>query len=282
MKKQSLIKATGCGLGLILLFSTSPVKANPLFDFLRDYRNTSSNNAQDYDYNVAQQSPNDIIIDTNPQTSPPPPPVNTSNTSSSDTRFECQYNGGRYKVMYRPQNEQTQPYPWAIPSSLGNGWTAERRCNEISRRLEMYRPDGLLELRTGRENSYDTICVTTEVDPRCRIVLTVPPGKNPEITRDQIFQTLVAAEDGQYTQGVNAFTGGSNLLNNPLGQLFNGSIPQINKPSSNGINLRPFLDQADGGTGEKLETTPTNSTPTPSNSSPSPNNSRTLNPNLFR
>ncbi|MGB5771519.1 MAG: COP23 domain-containing protein [Crocosphaera sp.] len=272
MKKQPLIKATGCGLGLILLLSPSQVNANPLFDFLRDYTNSGTNNSQDY--NVAQESPNDIIIDTNPQTSPPPPPVNTS---SSDTRFDCQLHNGVYKVMYRPQNQETQPYPWAIPSSLGDGWTAERRCYEISRRLEMYRPDGLLELRTGRENSYDTICVTTEVDPRCRIVLTVPPGKNPEITRDQIFQTLVSAEDGQYTQGVNAFTGGSggNLLNNPLGQLLNGNIPQINKPSSNGINLRPFLDPVDGGTGEKLETTPTNSNPRPSNS-------RTLNPNLFR
>ncbi|MEL4897051.1 COP23 domain-containing protein [Crocosphaera sp. Alani8] len=276
MKKQSfnqmktLIKGTGYGLGLIVLFSASSVNANPIFDFLRDYSNSQTSNPQDYDYNVAQQSPDDIIIDTNPQTTPPPPPVNTS---SSDTRFDCQYHEGRYKVMYRPQSQSMQPYPWAIPSNMGDGWTAERRCREISRRLEMYRPDGLLELRTSQENSYDTICVTTEMDSRCRIVLTVPPGKNPEITRDQIFQTLVAAEDGQYTQGVNAFTGGS--ISNPLNQLLNGTIPQLSQPRSNGINLRPFLDTADGGTGEKLETTPTNSNQRPSDS-------RTLNPNLFR
>ena len=274
---KTLIKASGCGLGLIILVSASAVNANPLFDFLRDYRNYQTPDPQEYDYNVAQQTPDDIIIDTNPQTTPPPPPVNTG---SSDTRFDCQYHEGRYKVMYRPQSQSMEPYPWAIPSNMGDGWTAERRCNEISRRLEMYRPDGLLELRTGQENNYDTICVTTEVDPRCRIVLTVPPGKNPEITRDQIFQTLVAAEDGQYTQGVNAFTGGSGI-GNPLGQILNGTIPQIGQPSSprsNGINLRPFLDATDGGTGEKLETSPT----TPTNSNQRPSNSRTLNPNLFR
>ncbi|MEA5512037.1 COP23 domain-containing protein [Crocosphaera sp. UHCC 0190] len=257
---KSLIKATGLTLGLGMLTYQSGANANPLYQLFQNY-------------NVAQQSPNDIIIDTNSQSSPPPP----VNTSSADTRFECQMNGGRYKVMYRPQSQESQPYPWAIPSNLGDGWTAERRCYEISRRLEMYRPDGLLELRTGRENNYDTICVTTQTDPRCRIVLTVPPGKNPEITRDQIFQTLVSAEDGQYSQGVNAFTGGSSI-NNPLGQLFNGKIPQIGKPSqprANGINLRPFLDAADGGTGAKLEKTPTNSNSRPSNS-------RTLNPNLFR
>ncbi|MDJ0660598.1 MAG: COP23 domain-containing protein [Crocosphaera sp.] len=281
MKKQlcnpmkTVVKGTGYGLGLMILFSASSVNANPLFDFIRDYRNYRTSDPQDYDYNVAQQTPDDIIIDTNPQTTPPPPPVNT--TSSSDTRFDCQYHEGRYKVMYRPQSQSMQPYPWAIPSNMGDGWTAERRCSEISRRLEMYRPDGLLELRNGWENNYDTICVTTEADPRCRIVLTVPPGKNPEITRDQIFQTLVAAEEGQYTQGVNAFTGGSGI-NNPLGQLLNGTIPQIGQPSSprsNGINLRPFLAPTDGGTGEKLEKTP-------SNSNPRPSNSRTLNPNIFR
>ncbi|EAZ94128.1 COP23 domain-containing protein [Crocosphaera chwakensis] len=280
MKKQlsnhmkNVVKRTGYGLGLMILFSASSANANPLVDFLRDYRNYRTSDPQDYDYNVAQQSPDDIIIDSNPQTTPPPPPVNTS---SSDTRFDCQYHDGQYKVMYRPQSQGMQPYPWAIPSNMGDGWTAERRCNEISRRLEMYRPDGLLELKNGRENSYDTICVTTEVDPRCRIVLTVPPGKNPEVTRNQIFQTLVAAEEGQYTQGVNAFTGGSGITN-PLGQLLNGTVPQIGKPSStrsSGINLRPFLAPTDGGTGEKLEKTPTNSNSRPSNS-------RTLNPNLFR
>ena len=270
MNKQTFTKVAGCSVGLIMTLSSSQVNANPLFDFLREYTNSRTNNAQDYDYNVAQQSPDDIIIDTNPQPSPPPPPTTTS---SSDTRFECQFNEGRYKVMYRPQSQSMQPYPWAIPSNMGDGWTAERRCYEISRRLEMYRPDGLLELRTGQENSYDTICVTTEADPGCRIVLTVPPGKNPEITRDQIFQTLVAAEEGQYTQGVNAFTGGGSLINNPLGQLLNGTIPQINQPTSNGINLRPFLDTTDGGTGENLKQTPTHSSPSPSN---------IFNPDLFR
>lgn len=277
---KTLIKASGSGLALMILFSSSVVNANPLFNFLRDYTNYQIADPQDYDYNVAQQGTNDIIIDTNPQTTPPPPPVNTG-SSNSNTRFECQYHDGRYKVMYRPQSQSMQPYPWAIPSNMGDGWTAERRCNEISRRLEMYRPDGLLELRTGRENNYDTICVTTEADPRCRIVLTVPPGKNPEITRNQIFQTLVAAEDGQYTQGVNALTGGR-VIGNPLEQIINGNIPQIGRPSSprsNGINLRPFLDATDGGTGEKLETSPT----IPNNSNQRPSSSPTIfDPNIFR
>jgi hypothetical protein len=61
----------------------------------------------------------------------------------------------------------------------------------------MYRPDGLLKLRTGKSNNYDPIYVTTQQDCSCRIVLTIPPAKNPEITRNQIFSTLIVAEEGQ-------------------------------------------------------------------------------------
>ncbi|GBF80222.1 COP23 domain-containing protein [Aphanothece sacrum] len=226
---------------------------------------------------IAQKTPNDIIIDTSGQGStPPPPPVNTS---YDHPRFTCQMERGKYTVMYHPESQGSQPYPWAIPSDLGDGWTAQRRCNEISRRLEMYRPDGLLELKTGRQNNYNTICVTTQQDAACRIVLTVPPGKNAEITRNQIFQTLVAAEEGQYGQGVNAFSGGNsgNSLGNQLGQLLNGKIPQMGRQTptntaSNAINLRPFLDPSDGGTGSKLRKNPSNS----------PSNSRTLNPDKYR
>ncbi|HAC65457.1 MAG TPA: hypothetical protein DCF68_18480, partial [Cyanothece sp. UBA12306] len=196
-------------------------------------------------------------------------------------------------------SQNRQPYPWAIPSDLGDGWTAQRRCNEISRRLEMYRPDGLLELRTGRENNYDTICVTTQSDPSCRIVLTVPPGKNPEITRNNIFQTLVSAEQGQYTGGVSAFSGGNSggSIMNQLGNILNGNLPQKTQPSSasGAINLRPFLDTSDGGTAAQLQTKPSipnnPGTPEPSDTSENsntpantnkPSSPWMLNPDLFR
>ncbi|BBA79694.1 hypothetical protein RGRSB_1233 [cyanobacterium endosymbiont of Rhopalodia gibberula] len=231
----------------------------------------SSVMAQSNNYNVPTNSA-DIIIETAPSNSSSPTPFNAN---SGNERFICQLERGRYTVMYYPQNQDRWPYPWAIPSDLENGWTAQRRCNEISRRLEMYRPDGLLELKTGRENNYDTICVTTQQDRSCRIVLTIPPNQNPEITRNKIFQTLIAAEEGQYTQGVNAFTDSktSGSIINQFGRIFNDNLSRQNNlsPSNNAINLRPFLDPSDGGTGFKLlnnSTTPA-LTPTPVRTNPS-------------
>jgi hypothetical protein len=225
--------------------------------------------------------PTDIIINADPQSLPSPPsPQSPSSPSpqASNTRFNCEYFNGEPTVMYRPDNQPGRSYPWAVPRTLGDGWTAERRCQEISQRLEMYRPDGLEELRTGYENNYQTICVTTQQIPSCRIVLTIPPGQSAEMVRDRVFESIAIADSGQMTQGVNAYTGGqNNNFINQLGQLLGGKTPnqvQKNPKNTNGINLRPFLAQSDGGTGEKLKKSVSKSS--------SPKSSHRFNTDKFR
>lgn len=176
----------------------------------------------------------------------------------SDTpRFTCQLVNGAYTVMYQPESQPGRTYAWATPTALGGGWGEERRCNEISRRLEFYRPDGLLELQTGIENEYDVVCATSQKDPACRIVFTVPPGQDPQITRDRVFENLTLADRGDETQAINTFVDGGRGLD-ILGQLNRelgidlSSLGQRRRSPSEAINLRPFLDPADGGTGRRL------------------------------
>ncbi|MFP4007486.1 MAG: COP23 domain-containing protein [Spirulinaceae cyanobacterium] len=196
-------------------------------------------------------------------------------------RFTCEYINGEYTVMYYPENQANQAYPWATPTALGGGWTPQKRCETISQRLESYRPDGMQEMRTSIENNYDVVCVTTQADPSCRIVFTVPPGQDPEITRDRVFENLTVADSGDSTQGVTTFVEGNSgsdivnqvgqILGNPnLGNL--GNLGNVMNAPSNGINLRPFLAPSDGGTGTLLS---------PNFSSPRRSAPR-LNPELFR
>jgi hypothetical protein len=177
-------------------------------------------------------------------------------TAESGARFSCQMLNSQYTVVYHPSSQPNQSYPWAIPSTMGGGWNSERRCNAISQRLESYRPDGLQELRTAVENNNNTVCVTTQKNPQeCQIVFTVPPGQDPTTTRDRVFQNLTSADNGQPTEGVNTLAGGQ-----PSGQM--GSLYNLGRTllgggnnrrvASNSINLRPFLDRADGGTGTRL------------------------------
>ena len=196
------------------------------------------------------QPPEVIIDEPNGSESTPSP-----TRRNADTRFTCERVNGEYTVMYYPESQPDEGYPWAIPTQLGGGWTPEKRCDEITARFETYRQDGLLELTTGVENGYDTICVTTQLDPTdCRIVLTVPPGQDPQLTRDLIFDNLLVADDGGSTQGVYTFGDGrsnSDVLGE-LGNVINGKDRKASSSPEN-IDLRPFLDPADGGTGELLK-----------------------------
>ena len=199
-----------------------------------------------------------VVVDTVPTgTSTPRTSTGGSSTPAwdSETRFSCQFVNGKYSVMYQPESQPNEYFPWATPSAMGDGWTSKDRCYEISRRLESYRPDGLIELSTDVINNYNTVCVTTQRTPDCRIVFTVPAGQDALSTRDRVFENLTIADSGEQTTGVNTYRGGQNneidqLLNTGRAILGGENNPRVPSPS---INLRPFLDRADGGTGTRLQ-----------------------------
>lgn len=166
-----------------------------------------------------------------------------------DARFTCEVQNGQPTVMYAPRSRPGERYAWATPEAMGSAWPAQRRCEEISRRLEDYRPDGLLELKTGLENGYNTVCVTTEDNSACRIVFTVPQGQDPALTRDRVFDNLAMADQGQTTRGISTLVQGGSIwdgLDDLLG------FPNSESSTNSAVNLRPFLDPADGGTGLRL------------------------------
>ncbi|MFM7408356.1 MAG: COP23 domain-containing protein [Cuspidothrix sp.] len=180
---------------------------------------------------------------------------NSTTTVDSNTRFSCQYNNGMPTVMYQPESQAGQYFAWAAPQTLGGGWDAQKRCEAIASRLELYRPDGLQELQIAVQNRENIICVTTEAQPSCRIVLTVPRGRDPYAIRDSVFQNLATADSGQQTIAVRTYTNrnrgsGDSLYN--LGQSLLGGRNQVSS-SRRGINLKPYLDPKDGGTGRGLK-----------------------------
>lgn len=241
----------------------SPVNASPLSLLPWNI------NEQNKGTLVAQQTVPEVIVDTVPANgteSSGQSDVVVDSDSSNTTptangrRFTCERNNGQYTVMYNPQNQSNRSYPWAIPQQMGGDWSPQRRCQAISQRLESYRPDGLLELQTRVENGENIVCATTQANPSCRIVFTVPRGQDPITTRDRVFENLAQANQGQQTRGVTTFTDSSSLRDLLRGR-------SRSRQTDQDINLRPFLAPSDGGTGSELR----------SNSS-----SSRLNPDLFR
>ena len=282
MSLQSNIKKTSLFLSIALIFSGGGVHAASISQ-IKELVSGNLGHLRP----LVSQNRSDVIIDTNTGSNRTTTPTRTTTTSNADTRFTCEYINGEYTVMYRPETRNSS-FPWAVPSQLGGGWTPQRRCDEISRRLEFYREDGLLEMSTGIENGYDTICVTTQIDPTdCRIVLTVPPGQDPQITRDLVFENLLIADDGSQTQGVYTYSGNGNAtdLLNDIGNLINGrgnssrsrsASSAARSQSPDRIDLRPFLAPSDGGTGSQLSNYSNNNNnsnynpPTPTNSERKP------------
>lgn len=189
---------------------------------------------------------------------PEPPESGPTEEVVEPSRFDCELYEGQYTVVYRPASQPGQAYPWAQPGEMGGGWTAERRCVAISERLEQYRPEGLTELRTGVENGYNTVCATTEQSGGgCSIVFTVPPGQDPIATRDAVFENLTLADSGVSTNAVNTFAGNNNGIAGQIGDLLGSSLPTAlggwnTIDGSTGIDLKPYLDPSDGGTGANL------------------------------
>ncbi|MEC4896106.1 MAG: COP23 domain-containing protein [Oscillatoria sp. PMC 1051.18] len=213
----------------------------------------------------------DIIIDTDSENTD----TNDTNTSYETPRFTCESNNGQPTVMYQPDSQPGEKYPWAVPVRLGGGWTEARRCDEIARRLEAYRSDNMMELSTRKEGNYDIVCVTSQVVPACRIVFTVPPGQNPWAVRDRVFQNLLTANSGDYTQGVVTYSG-----QNSIEGLLRGNSSQ-----SQDIDLRPFLDANDGGTATRIndsQTTNATEPETNNTSNPEPEEEATNTPSENR
>lgn len=199
----------------------------------------------------------------------------SSTTVNTATRFSCQMDNGSYTVMYSPQSFPNQFFAWATPKTLGGGWDSQRRCLTIAQRLETYRPDGLVELRTSTLNGYEVLCVTSEANPACRLVLTVPPGKDAYEVRNGVFQNLISADSGQQTIGVNTYTNNGGLedvIN--LGTTLLGGRKRV--VSKDAIKLKPFLAPEDGGSAKlmgNLKKTPFQ---------PQPQTGNPLNPDKFR
>jgi len=252
--RTSLVGLVGLSITLSLLASATKANAQPRWPSLpslTDLLQLPRNRTQPQPQPPIPAPPTNTTQPPAPQPQPTDqgplvPQIEVETGETDIARFRCEVIGGQYTVMYYPVSQPSQGYAWAVPSNMGGGWTPERRCGEISRRLESYRPDGLAEMSTAIENGYNTICATTEDVSQCRIVLTVPPGEDPLLVRDRIFQNLVIADSGQSTQGV--FT----LVNEKsTGDIIRGALGR-SRNRSNGIPLRQFLDPSDGGTGSRL------------------------------
>lgn len=110
--------------------------------------------------------------------------------------FWCDTSSGTPATLY--QNRQGGVEPWIYWTSnafSGSGYTPERRCQEVSSRLETYRRNRQLQFITvGRINNQRVICTASQVNGRCEnLIYTLKAGQDPIST----LYNFLAWREGQ-------------------------------------------------------------------------------------
>lgn len=148
-------------------------------------------------------------------------------------RFSCELypdtdKGGEiWTVMYRKDNQKSQPWLKMV-TTLGGNWTPLERCQEIARKLELYREDGLIKLDYRSDpniTNQKVICAYTKKNgENCHLVITLKPNADG-------YETL--------REMTTALHGGDGIYQNS-----DGTNVQISSQSP-AINLSNFLSKED-------------------------------------
>jgi hypothetical protein len=79
---------------------------------------------------------------------------------------------------------------WTSDRFAGSGWSAERRCEAVSQRLqESYDKGSLKFLTPGRMNGLPVVCSTDRDGGSCiDLIYTLKPGQNPATTLSNLLQ----------------------------------------------------------------------------------------------
>lgn len=103
--------------------------------------------------------------------------------------------GEVWTVMYRKDNKEI---PWLnIKATLGDNWSPAERCQEIARRLEERRQDGLTELTYRYDPNTPkqyVICAKTKISgDNCPLLITLKPNADPDLSlRYMLSKDLIA------------------------------------------------------------------------------------------
>jgi Circadian oscillating protein COP23 len=136
-----------------------------------------------------------------------------------------------WTVIYRHRTKGDQPWLKMV-SALGPDWLPVERCEEIARKLDIYRADGLVKLSYKLDNRTQQyiICAITKLNLEgCSLVITLKPGS--ETDAYEALREMVSA------------------LNKDVGGVYQGSEGKSSQPtfsiSSPIFDLNPYLSDDD-------------------------------------
>jgi hypothetical protein len=98
--------------------------------------------------------------------------------------FSCAQNLGAPTTMVYGPNGAKPFIRWTSSQFSASGWSPERRCMEVSKRLQDAKErNALAFITTGNMNGLPVICTAREKGGSCDVLLyTLKPGQDPVLT----------------------------------------------------------------------------------------------------
>ncbi|MEN9216115.1 MAG: COP23 domain-containing protein [Gloeomargarita sp. HHBFW_bins_162] len=109
--------------------------------------------------------------------------------------FYCGTSQGAPATLAKSGNRVVPIIRWTSDTFSDSGFTAERRCQEVSKRFQTYYDDGSLSfITTGRMNGQNVVCVARSNGGPCAgLLFTLKPGSNPTQVINQLFNIRTRA-----------------------------------------------------------------------------------------
>ena len=112
-----------------------------------------------------------------------------SNAQSTSTTFFCGTYEGKPTTIVRIREINIPIIPWNSSYFSDSAWTPERRCQEVSRRFQIYYQQGSLNYLTTREiGNMSIICAVETKRSSCqKLLFTLKLGLDPNLFLKRLF-----------------------------------------------------------------------------------------------
>jgi len=164
--------------------------------------------------------------------------------AASASRFVCGSDGGvpTTEAITR-DGRNVSVIRWTSRVFSGSGWTAQRRCQEVSSRFEQFRQQGRLRyITTGRMRGQSVLCTALTSGGACDgLLYTLKPGQDPSATLARLLELRVKARGPLNETGPRLYVSIDTLLRAPDDRVAEtaGSDVSSLDPASRELNQAP-------------------------------------------
>ena len=150
--------------------------------------------------------------------------------SATASRFLCSTSNGVPTTEATTRDgRRVAVIRWTSRVFSGSGWTAERRCREVSNRFEQFRQQGRLRyITTGRMRGQPVLCTTLANGGACDgLLYTLKPGQDPSATLARLLELRVKARGPLNETGPRLYVSIDTLLQEPSQRMAETAVAEV-------------------------------------------------------